>query len=124
MTKRGISVDVIILTIVICLCLTNELIIKQITWTLSPIFHYYFNDLLAPLLLMSACNTILYYKNLPRILLCRQLFSMWVLCSVAWEWLAIYLKPTSTFDVVDICVYFTGIAIYKVVNILSKVNNK
>ncbi|MBP3494488.1 MAG: hypothetical protein J6J83_07790 [Oscillospiraceae bacterium] len=122
--RKSITIDSCLLLASLLLYLLNQLVLKRADGSLSWLFRSHFNDLLAPIALLSLWNIILVHKKAHRIESNKQLFQVGICCSVCWEWLAIYIKPTSTFDVLDICAYFTGIAIYKGVVFLLTTKNK
>ena len=90
----------------------NQTVIKNVFEDIK-FFHWYFNDLLAPVVALSFLNLLQGIKRRKEIISWRQLIGFCVVCSVFWEWVAIYIKPTSTFDVYDIGIYFLGAFIYK-----------
>lgn len=81
---------------------------------LSFFFSSYFNDILAPLLLFP-------YINLLLSLIDKKLYSLKYLiliimtCSFVWEYLALFFKPTSVFDTLDILCYVFGTLIYWII---------
>lgn len=105
--------NLIILCIVLILYLSNILFLTQ----LNSFFKFYFNDLLAIVLLFSVLNTIFIYKikNMWLILLIT------ILASFVWEYCALFLKPGSVFDYGDIFCYFVSMIIYLcIINIFEK----
>lgn len=121
--RKYISVDHSIFAATLLLYLFNELVIKNYFSRLY-FFRFYFNDFLAPILVLSFWNSILIHKGQPRIVSNRQLFIFGVLCSICWEWLALYIKPESTFDVFDMLAYFAGVVVYKIVIVVYQYARK
>ena len=101
--------------IIICLLffLLNTLLLKNIDLgILNSFFRGYFNDLLAPIIFLSFMNILL--KNILNIEIKKAtyLISITLIISFIWEYIAIFLKPSSTFDYLDIIAYLIGCLIY------------
>ncbi|PKL67890.1 MAG: hypothetical protein CVV28_03980 [Methanobacteriales archaeon HGW-Methanobacteriales-1] len=93
----------------------NTLIFSNINvYKLNYFFSSYFNDLLAPLLLFSYINLLLSLID-KKIYSLKYLILIIVLCSFVWEYLAIFLKPTSVPDPIDIIFYFLGTLLYWII---------
>ena len=82
----------------------NNHFLHDINW----FFMFYFNDFLAIVVLLSFLNVIYPYKltNLWLIILVT------LLASFVWEYLALFIKPGSVFDLMDIFSYFGSMVIY------------
>lgn len=72
----------------------------------------HFNDLLAMPAMLSYINIVfvIFKKRFSNNLL--YIYLITGICCFAWEFLAIFLKPTSVFDISDIYIYFIGSSIY------------
>ena len=104
--------NAIILLFSVSLYLLNQSVIKNV-FTSVLFFHCYFNDLLAPVVVLSFSNLLLVIKRQRTITSFKQITGLCMFCAVCWEWLAIYIKPDSTFDLWDIVAYFIGASLYK-----------
>ena len=93
-----------IFIIALSIYLLNNHYFHEINW----FFMFYFNDLLAIVVLLSFLNIIYPYKpdNLWLILIVT------VLASFVWEYVALFIKPWAIFDYVDVLCYFTSMVIY------------
>ena len=82
----------------------NNHFLHDINW----FFMFYFNDFLAIVVLLSFLNIVYPYKltNLWLIILVT------ILASFVWEYLALFIKPGSIFDIFDIISYFGSMLIY------------
>jgi hypothetical protein len=82
----------------------NNHFLHDINW----FFMFYFNDFLAIVVLLSFLNVIYPYKltNLWLIILVT------LLASFVWEYLALFIKSGSVFDLMDIFSYFGSMVIY------------
>ena len=94
------------------LYLANNLIIKPNSdGILHMFFCCYFNDLICPLFFFA-------YTNMLLLTVDKELTNFWAICgmgvvvSVAWEYGAPYLKPSSVSDPVDIVCYIAGSVLY------------
>ena len=97
-------INLVILILALALYLLNNHILHEINW----FFMFYFNDFLAIVVLLSFLNVIYPYKltNLWLIILVT------LLASFVWEYLALFIKPGSVFDLMDIFSYFGSMVIY------------
>ena len=82
----------------------NNHFLHDINW----FFMFYFNDFLAIVVLLSFLNIVYPYKltNLSLIIIVT------ILASFVWEYLALFIKPGSIFDIFDIISYFGSMLIY------------
>ena len=96
--------NLIILIVGLSLYLLNNHFLHEINW----FFMFYFNDFLAIVVLLSFLNIVYPFKltNLWLIILVT------VLASFVWEYVALFIKPGSRFDFIDIIFYFGSMAIY------------
>ena len=99
--------NIIIFVIALSLYLFNNHFLHEINW----FFMFYFNDFLAIVVLLSFLNIVYPYKltNLWLIVLVT------ILASFVWEYVALFIKPESIFDFVDIICYFGSMVIYLVI---------
>ena len=99
--------NVIIFVIALSLYLFNNHFSHEINW----FFMFYFNDFLAIVVLLSFLNIVYPYKltNLWLIILVT------ILASFVWEYVALFIKPGSIFDFIDIICYFGSMVIYLVI---------
>ena len=104
--------NLLILITCVLLYVFNTFIFSKLNdMILKYFFSCYFNDLLAPILLFSYINLILSLIN-KKIYSLKYLMIIIIPCSLIWEYLAIFLKPTSVSDPMDILFYFYGTFIY------------
>ena len=82
----------------------NNHFLHDINW----FFMFYFNDFLAIVVLLCFLNIVYPYKltNLWLIIIVT------ILASFVWEYLALFIKPESIFDIFDIISYFGSMLIY------------
>lgn len=93
----------------------NTMIFSSVSfYQVNYFFLSYFNDLLAPILLFSYINLILSLIK-QQIYSLKYLIIIILLCSLVWEYLAIFLKPTSISDPIDILFYILGTLIYWII---------
>ena len=99
--------NIIIFVIALSLYLFNNHFLHEVNW----FFMFYFNDFLAIVVLLSFLNIVYPYKltNLWLIVLVT------ILASFVWEYVALFIKPGSIFDFVDIICYFGSMVIYLVI---------
>ena len=99
--------NIIIFVIALSLYLFNNHFLHEINW----FFMFYFNDFLAIVVLLSFLNIVYPYKltNLWLIVLVT------ILASFVWEYVALFIKPGSIFDFLDIICYFGSMVIYLVI---------
>ena len=98
--------NLVILIIALSLYLLNNHFLHEINW----FFMFYFNDFLAIVVLLSFLNIVYPYKltNLWLIIIVT------ILASFVWEYVALFIKPGSIFDFIDIISYFESMVIYLV----------
>ena len=98
--------NLVILIMALSIYLLNNHFLNQINW----FFMFYFNDFLAIVVLLSFLNVVYPYKltNLWLIILVT------ILASLVWEYVALFIKPGSIFDLMDIISYFGSMLIYLV----------
>ena len=99
--------NIIIFVIALSLYLLNNHFLHEVNW----FFMFYFNDFLAIVVLLSFLNIVYPYKltNLWLIVLVT------ILASFVWEYVALFIKPGSIFDFLDIICYFGSMVIYLVI---------
>lgn len=108
------KVNVIIFGSCVLLYGLNELLLKNqdmIHW----LFSGYFNDFLAPLLLLSYSNILIkmaYNKTYNSFL---GLSIGMLIVSLIWEYAAPYIKPGAVTDPYDIMSYYIGFIVYWIV---------
>ena len=97
-------INLVILVLALVLYLLNNHILHEINW----FFMFYFNDFLAIVVLLSFLNVIYPYKltNIWLIILVT------LLASFVWEYVALFIKSGSVFDLMDIFSYFGSMVIY------------
>ena len=96
--------NLIILLIALALYLLNNHFLHEMNW----FFMFYFNDFLAIVVLLSFLNVIYPYKltNLWLIIIVT------LLASFVWEYVALFVKSGSIFDLMDIFCYFGSMVLY------------
>ena len=99
--------NLIILIVALSLYFLNNHFLHEINW----FFMFYFNDFLAIVVLLSFLNIVYPFKltNLWLIILVT------VLASFVWEYVALFIKPGSRFDFIDIIFYFGSMVIYLII---------
>ena len=97
-------INLMILVLALALYLLNNHILHEINW----FFMFHFDDILAIVVLLSFLNVIYPYKltNIWLIILVT------LLASFVWEYLALFIKSGSVFDLMDIFSYFGSMVIY------------
>jgi len=104
--------NLMIFSVSISMYVLNTLIFSKITsFQLNYFFNCYFNDLLAPILLLSYINLLLSILK-EKIYSLKYLILIILLCSIVWEYLIIYFKPNSVSDPLDVLFYLLGTLIY------------
>jgi hypothetical protein len=104
--------NLMIFSVSISMYVLNTLIFSKITsFRLNYFFNCYFNDLLAPILLLSYINLLLSILK-EKIYSLKYLILIILLCSIVWEYLIIYFKPNSVSDPLDVLFYLLGTLIY------------
>lgn len=90
----------------------NVFILSNINnYGLNYFFSGYFDDLLAPLLLFSYINILLSFYN-KKMYSLKYLIIFILMVSIVWEYIIIFIKPTSVTDPVDVLFYVFGTLIY------------
>jgi hypothetical protein len=108
----------------VILHLMNVLVFLKINnSSLHYFFSGYFDDLLAPILLLSYVNLILSIYN-KKIYTLRYLILFILLVSIVWEYLVVYIKPDSVSDPLDILCYILGTIIYWIIHTKWNQNTK
>lgn len=104
--------NISIFLIATLLYLFNEFILKKnTTGFVYYFFICYFNDILAPLLLLPYSN-ILLEKEQKQIVSLRNILVFMCVCGFVWEYLAPFMKPSSTTDIIDLIAYLFGGFLY------------
>ena len=96
--------NIIIFIVSLGLYYFNKHFLHDLNW----FFMFYFNDFLALVVLLCFLNIVYPYKltNLWLIIIVT------ILASFVWEYLALFIKPGSIFDIFDIISYFGSMLIY------------
>ena len=96
--------NIIIFIVSLGLYYFNNHFLHDLNW----FFMFYFNDFLALVVLLCFLNIVYPYKltNLWLIIIVT------ILASFVWEYLALFIKPGSIFDIFDIISYFGSMLIY------------
>jgi len=103
------------LTILISLYILNTLILSNISnFQLKYFFNCYFNDLLAPLLLLAYINLLLSIIG-KKVYSLKHMVLIIILCSFVWEYLIIFFKQSSVPDPLDVFFYLIGTLIYWII---------
>ncbi|MCL2688133.1 MAG: hypothetical protein FWE58_06315 [Methanobrevibacter sp.] len=104
--------NIYLIIITIFLALINILFLKNLELgILTIIFNDHFNDFLASVLILAYINICLSFID-------YELKSFYVLIvvilliSFVWEYVAIFIKPYSVFDYLDIIAYLIGAIVY------------
>lgn len=102
--KKFRMYNLIIMILALSLYLFNNHLLHEVNW----FFMFYFNDFLAIVVLLSFLNIVYPYKltNVWLIILVT------LLASFVWEYVALFIKPGSIFDIMDIICYFGSMIIY------------
>ena len=111
--------DITTLLIAGSLYLINNLFIKKLTsGNIQYFFICYFNDILAPLVILPYCNILFEYVNI-KLIDFKYIIIFILICGFVWEFLAPFIKENSFCDLFDFIAYITGAAIYW---IIQKIN--
>ena len=96
--------NIIIFIVSLGLYYFNNHFLHDLNWFLM----FYFNDFIAIVVLLSFLNIVYPYKltNLWLIIIVT------ILAYFVWEYLALFIKPGSIFDIFDIISYFGSMLIY------------
>jgi hypothetical protein len=104
--------DAILLVLIPVLYFTNNSVIKAHTAGLLHIFFVcYFNDLMAPLFLLSYSNILLWTVN-KRCLKLKYIVAFCLTAGFVWEFLAPCFKEGSVTDPLDLLCYVLGGILY------------
>lgn len=76
----------------------------------------YFNDLLAMPAMLSYINLVLSFFGKESVYKTKSIFWITCCCGFIWEIVAIWVKPSSTCDVLDFLCYMIGAIGYKLLN--------
>lgn len=76
----------------------------------------HFNDLLAMPAMLSYINLVLSFFGKESVYKIKTIFLITCCCGFVWEIVAIWLKPSSTCDVLDFLCYLIGAVGYKLLN--------
>lgn len=109
----------ILFTCLICY-IANQIFFKSLG---IVFFNNFFNDLLAVPLYFSIMNILGMYFNGKEITSFKLLILLTILLSFLGEYVAIYLRPGSTTDYLDVVCYFIGMLIYYFLKILENTNH-
>lgn len=109
--------NILIFLVCFLLYLINEFLFKK--YFNNIFFIGYYNDVLAPILLLSYSNILLYRYN--NVLIGTTSFVFILICSFIWEFLAPLIKKGSVIDIFDFVAYIVGCTIY---NVIFKLNKK
>ena len=105
----------LIFMISVTLYILNRFIILNINnSTVHYFFSSYFDDILAPLLLFSYINLLLSFYN-KKMYSLKYLIIFIILVSIVWEYLIVFIKPTSVSDPIDVIFYVLGTIIYWII---------
>lgn len=107
--------NILIFTVCVLLYLLNIHIFSNLNnYEIHYFFTGYFDDIMAPLLLFSYINLLLSLRN-EEIYSLKYLIIIIIVCSFVWEYLVLFVKPTTVSDPVDILCYFLGTLIYWII---------
>jgi len=108
--------NILIFILCVLLYLLNTHIFSHINnYEIHYFFTSYFDDLMAPLLLFSYINLLLSLRN-EEIYSLKYLIIIIIVCSFVWEYLVIFVKPTSIQDPIDVLCYVLGTLIYWIIH--------
>lgn len=107
--------NIFLLIICTVLALINTIILKKIDLgNLNLIFNGYLNDFLAAILILAYINICISFVNF-KIKSLKFLMIIILIISFFWEYFAIYIKPNSVFDYLDILAYLIGCIVYWII---------
>ena len=105
-------INLVLMVLVICLYLLNNLIFKQQTTGIIQYFMIcHFNDLICPMFFLSYSNVLLISINREMTNL-KELIIFGFCAGVVWEFFAPLIKASSTPDIVDLICYLLGTTLY------------
>lgn len=113
------NVNIIILIITIIAYVVNQKILKLTNYIF---FQYYFNDLLAPIIILSFSNYLLNLYN--KVIKGKNVYLFIIICGIFWEIITPLYKKNSVSDIVDFIMYIMGANIYMLIVKGVKVNEK
>lgn len=97
-----------ILFVTSLLYLFNNIIFKEVTTgILQYFFICYFNDVLAPLWILSYSNILLSKKGIALVRL-REIIYFTIFCGIVWEVFAPFAKKIAVTDIFDMVAYLFG----------------
>lgn len=102
-----INATILIVTFIVYLI--NQKILKLTNYTF---FKCYFNDLLAPIILLSFSNFLLNLYN--RTIKGKNIYIFISICGIFWEVITPLLKKDSVSDILDFVMYILGASIYMI----------
>jgi len=106
------KLNIYLIIITIALAIINILFLKKLELgILTIIFNNHFNDFLGGILILAYINICLSFIN-KEIKSLIYLIATILLISFVWEYLAIFIKPHSVFDYLDIFAYIFGSIVY------------
>lgn len=94
----------------------NNLVIKKYTTGIVHLFFIgYFNDILSTIIFFSCTNICLsiIYKEIYKL---KHLILITIFLSFMWEYVAIFINPSSTPDYYDVIAYMYGTVFYYKIN--------
>ena len=109
--NNGSILEVKIFVFTFLVYLVNQVVLKKLKiHILSIFFNYYFNDLLAPILLITYSNFLLSFQN--KEIKGIGVFIFIGVCAIGWEFITPIFIKTSVSDLWDIVMYLSGASIY------------
>lgn len=97
----------------VCLYLLNRFLLKDtITGTLGYFLRCRFNDLLCPLVVIPACQTVLQITMHTSMRKPGTLLLFTLACAIVWEFIIPLVKAGSTSDLWDVVCYVGGTILY------------
>lgn len=109
--KYNISDILILLTVSALYQLNNRYIKAATIGTLHEFFVCYFNDLMAPMFMLSYSNILLGTVN-RKLMKIRHIVWFCLLIGAVWEFVAPFMKEGAVWDPFDILCYLIGGIIY------------
>lgn len=103
----------------ILLYLINQKLLKK---TQNIFFIGYFNDLLAPILLLAFSDLLLSFQKEE--LKIKQIYIFIIVCSILWEFIVPLYKKNSVCDLLDIVMYLLGASIYIILKVIKEKGKK
>lgn len=111
--------NIVIFIIIFMMYVINQKLLKK---TQNIFFQGYFNDLLAPILLLAFSNFLLsfYEKEWKG----KNIYIVIVICGIYWEFITPLYKKDSVCDVLDMIMYIGGASIYSLLRFLIERGKK